>query len=394
MERKSCGDSSRDGVIQTDFGLRSIDEYNNIARFEHSHTEAPHHRYHHITHKFTGGALVGILTRHELSLQCFSTMVIDEAHHVTGAHVFNTLLDFARELPSAHRPRLLGLTASPISASNKHAAEERLDKLRRYFGGAGVYRPRVTPTRRTTEWVPVQTTPEQTAAIRQLADCVGNGVKAVRTLGHCTMLFEGQDEERVQARKFLSTPGALGRFRGKLNCAEDELEAHKRCAGDTADQALDHVESLHLVCSAFELCMLVGPGDALSFLNQASKNRPVWLRVPIGPTATMSPHFQELKARLLREPATSRVLVFVNTRVATRRLRDALCADTRLGKAFKPKCVVGQNGYDGMDWRAQNDTLADFAAGKVRLLVCTSVLEEGLDVPACNLVIRFQGIGA
>ena len=36
--------------------------------------------------------------------------------------------------------------------------------------------------------------------------------------------------------------------------------------------------------------------------------------------------------------------------------------------------------------------ISQFNSGKSRLIVCTSVLEEGLDVAACDLVIRFSGV--
>lgn len=50
---------------------------------------------------------------------------------------------------------------------------------------------------------------------------------------------------------------------------------------------------------------------------------------------------------------------------------------------------VGHTGQDGMgDWREQETMLKYFHRGFTRLLIATNVLEEGLDVPTCKLVVR------
>ncbi len=40
----------------------------------------------------------------------------------------------------------------------------------------------------------------------------------------------------------------------------------------------------------------------------------------------------------------------------------------------------------------QKEIMRQFHDGRCNLLVATSVLEEGVDIPACNLIIRFDKI--
>jgi dsRNA-specific ribonuclease len=65
---------------------------------------------------------------------------------------------------------------------------------------------------------------------------------------------------------------------------------------------------------------------------------------------------------------------------------------------FKIGTVVGtsaltrrsQNIGDILDMNLRQDALALFKSGKINLVIATSVLEEGIDIPACNLVLCFE----
>jgi hypothetical protein len=55
--------------------------------------------------------------------------------------------------------------------------------------------------------------------------------------------------------------------------------------------------------------------------------------------------------------------------------------------------VIGTGGFLGMSWNGaggQQEAIDDFNSGRSNLLVATSVLEEGLDIESCEMVIIFS----
>jgi Fanconi anemia group M protein len=82
----------------------------------------------------------------------------------------------------------------------------------------------------------------------------------------------------------------------------------------------------------------------------------------------------------------SKVLIFTNLRVTCNILSQAL---TDLG--FHTKSFVGQRGSTSKKaLREKEKILSDFRKNVFPILVATSVLEEGLDVDECNLVIFYD----
>ena len=85
--------------------------------------------------------------------------------------------------------------------------------------------------------------------------------------------------------------------------------------------------------------------------------------------------------------------------VRTKKHASAICewiselpSAQRVG--INPRMITGhtrETGH-GMTQVEQEQVMTYFREGKCNLLVATSVAEEGLDVPACNLVIRFQHV--
>uniref|UniRef100_A0A0A9YKS2 Interferon-induced helicase C domain-containing protein 1 n=1 Tax=Lygus hesperus TaxID=30085 RepID=A0A0A9YKS2_LYGHE len=62
------------------------------------------------------------------------------------------------------------------------------------------------------------------------------------------------------------------------------------------------------------------------------------------------------------------------------------------GALLGAESILGQNKSSklrGMTQASQRDILSRFNMGKVKLLVATSVVEEGIDVQSCGMVIRY-----
>ncbi|WAR20809.1 DDX58-like protein [Mya arenaria] len=88
----------------------------------------------------------------------------------------------------------------------------------------------------------------------------------------------------------------------------------------------------------------------------------------------------------------SRAMVFVKARATCLALGDLL--DKRL--VYKARCLYGQKkigSMNGMSQEEQTEVLERFKEGRFKIIVCTSVAIEGIDVPDCNIVINYNYSG-
>ncbi len=106
------------------------------------------------------------------------------------------------------------------------------------------------------------------------------------------------------------------------------------------------------------------------------------------------PKLSELKILLEKQfqaNPSSRVLVFNHYRDSVKYLVEELAKVPNV----KPLAFIGQatrGQQKGMSQKEQALALKEFKKGKYNVLVATSVAEEGLDIPSCDLVIFFEPV--
>ena len=85
-------------------------------------------------------------------------------------------------------------------------------------------------------------------------------------------------------------------------------------------------------------------------------------------------------------------IIFVNTRWTARLLKELL---VRMCASYvRPDLLIGTGAGDAGDtkisFKKQLSALNSFRKGETNCLIATSIAEEGLDIPDCNMVVRFD----
>ena len=101
---------------------------------------------------------------------------------------------------------------------------------------------------------------------------------------------------------------------------------------------------------------------------------------------------------IIQEQSTLQGIIFVQTRAEVAALFHILSLHPRTRGQFRIGTMVGTSNHscraknvgELIDINAQKHTLSLFKNGVLNLVIATSVLEEGIDVPACNMVVCFQ----
>ncbi|KAF3008877.1 hypothetical protein E8E13_011050 [Curvularia kusanoi] len=91
-------------------------------------------------------------------------------------------------------------------------------------------------------------------------------------------------------------------------------------------------------------------------------------------------------------------IVFIEQRIWVAVLAELLSTHPRTKDLFRVGTFLGASSWNGRkaviaalpEPRNQQATLDDFRAGKINVILSTSVLEEGIDVSSCHLVVCFE----
>lgn len=90
-------------------------------------------------------------------------------------------------------------------------------------------------------------------------------------------------------------------------------------------------------------------------------------------------------------------IIFAKERTTVAMLYELLSSIPALREVFRMGAIVGASSnlqkrgtIYGLPMQSSSMVMQDFRSGKINLLIATDVLEEGIDVPACNLVICFD----
>ncbi|XP_077989798.1 ATP-dependent RNA helicase DHX58-like [Glandiceps talaboti] len=357
----------------------------------------------------TGGILQNSLLEKKSTLDMFSLIIIDECHHAMKNHPYNVIMaEYLRMKlanPATPLPQIVGLTASPGSGSNSGmiAVTEHILKLCANLD-AHVF-------------VTVQDS-QNKEALRKVTNDPDKYTSVTRPRNP-DPFKEKVDEIMKEIEKKAGLTG-IGHQHGTQQYESSIMTAIQEATNQQNHEVAKCCEHLREYNTALQMCNTCRMSDGLDIIDsfyEARKKSGQYKKTEIekwlyklyrnnsGDLFDLSeeedkypnPKVQELKEKLREEIKGKgnevRGIIFVKTRKQAKAICECIKEDPTVAM-LEPAIVTGVQAKSedgtGMNQSAQDAALKRFSDGICKLLVSTSVIEEGLDVPECHIVIRYN----
>ncbi|TQN73169.1 Dicer-like protein 1 [Colletotrichum shisoi] len=321
----------------------------------------------------TAAILQKCLTHSYIRMNQINLLVFDEAHHTKKNHPYARIIkDFYIKEPAKEmRPRILGMTASPVDAQTdiKIATAQLECLLHSEIATVSEESLYSNSTARNITEIEVHYSslpvPYETKLYQKVSALVG-----------CNPHFSKELSFAKAATSSLG-PWAADRFWQLFLTDETILRlAHRTdmtySGLKSNDKETAAVQKLRDVIQGHEF------NSATPTLDQVSiKVLRLW---------------EELKLRFTNGPGY-RCIVFVEMRLTAVLLADLFKQEGIKLPYLSPAMLVGSQtatGLANMSFKQQVLTIHKFRQAEVNCLFATQVAEEGLDIPDCNLVMRFD----
>ncbi len=333
------------------------------------------------------------LLSRRIDLEDISLVIFDEAHRAVGGYAYVYIADrYHREAKS---PLVLGITASPGSQGEKIAeicSNLRIEKIQTRTEND----PDVAPFvhEREIEWVKL-TVPKELLLIRSaIEELLVRRIDDLNLLG----IIPARIDAKSSKKELIGLQAAL-------------MSSAKTQANKSTFAAISLMAEILKLHHGVELAETQGPdaltryfqrleGEALSRSGSKASRRimqdPGFRQVveALHSLKVDYPKPAAVKRILLEQIAAkpeSRIMVFTNYRDTATSLLTFLKEDT----AIRAVRFVGQSSREndeGLSQKKQANILQKFRAGDFNVLIATSVGEEGIDIPATDLVIFYEPV--
>jgi len=333
------------------------------------------------------------LLSRRIDLEDVSLVIFDEAHRAVGNYAYVYIADrYHRE---AKNPRVLGITASPGSQSEKIAeicTNLHIETIQTRTEND----PDVAPFvhEREIEWVKL-TVPKELLQIRTaIEELLTRRIDDLNLLGVSSIRIDAKSSKK----ELLGLQATL-------------MSSAKSKANRSTFAAISLMAEILKLHHAVELAETQGPdalaryfqrldGEALSRSGSKASRRimqdPSFRQVAEALHNLKVEHPKPAAVlRILQEQIAekphSRIMVFTNYRDTATSLLKFLKEDN----AIRAVRFVGQSSREndeGLSQKKQADILQKFRAGDFNVLIATSVGEEGIDIPATDLVVFYEPV--
>ncbi|KAK6512062.1 Dicer-like protein 1 [Arthrobotrys musiformis] len=331
----------------------------------------------------TADILWNCLTHSFVRMSDICLLIFDECHHTKKQHAYARIMrDFYEAEREETRPRIFGMTASPVDARvDPVKAAQQLERLmhsRICTTSDPAYMRKFLPR-------PEEMTLEYQSSPNPEPTALNLKLAAYRNTKCLSSIFGFIDN--VASRDL--GPWCSD-FIWQITLTELESARQERRAGTNSSSNQREGSAFNLEDVDREIQLIK---EARAIVETHKFEEP-----SLG-AASFSPKLFILLRFLVHaftQHPEYKCIIFVTRR------HTAQCIQALLGRVFeqhnKSSSIrlgilvgsSGQHGTDSMTFRAQTLALHRFKKGITNCLIATAVAEEGLDVPDCNLVIRFD----
>uniref|UniRef100_A0A8C5TB04 RNA helicase n=1 Tax=Malurus cyaneus samueli TaxID=2593467 RepID=A0A8C5TB04_9PASS len=351
------------------------------------------------------------------SLSIFTLMIFDECHNTTGNHPYNVLMTRYLDQKfdsSAHQlPQIVGLTASVGvgNAKTTHETVEHICTLCSYLDVQAISTVRENKQdlqRFSNKWVKMR-------AQNHFADIISDLMSETEVL--MRKIYSVDTISQINKTDFGTQKYEHWIVYTQKKCRLLQLEDKEKESSICRDLFIC-TEHLRKFNDALIISEDARIEDALAYLNEFFTN------VKNGPYTELekqltdkfqekepeltalskdesneNPKLEELACILdeaYRYNPQTRTILFAKTRALVAALKKWIDANPLLSH-IKPDMLMGKGRRDhktGMTLPMQKGILDAFRKDKdIRLLIATSVADEGIDITECNLVVLYEYFG-